>query len=120
MTIRCQGIVFKVHTSIVCGQCPFFANACFGNFAVSFTLDNHLSNKAKHEKEAVNNEIDLKDDHPAAVKAMLKWIYTRDYQYEIPNNGSELDLQVEVSVNSFCMDSGSEWLRFSHYTILEI
>ncbi|KAI7509414.1 hypothetical protein KC347_g5257 [Hortaea werneckii] len=58
MTITCSGRTWHVHKVVVCSQVPFFAKAVTGKF-----------------KEARDSCIDLVDDDPSAVGAMLRYLY---------------------------------------------
>ncbi|KKY13185.1 putative btb poz domain protein [Diplodia seriata] len=59
-----NGLSYNVHRAIVCGQSPVLANAC----------------KPEHGfKEATTGTIDLPNDEPEAVKAMLVFLYTGSY-----------------------------------------
>ncbi|KXT11279.1 hypothetical protein AC579_1674 [Pseudocercospora musae] len=62
LTICCGERRWKVHKAIVCGGCKFFEKACDGRF-----------------KEATNNTVTLEDDSPNGVAAMLRYLYTEDY-----------------------------------------
>lgn len=61
LTITCNGSQWKVHKAIVCLASDFF-KACCNNF-----------------KEASSGVIDLPGDRADAVNALLKYIYTADY-----------------------------------------
>jgi hypothetical protein len=54
-----------VHKKVLCGQSDFFEKACEGGF-----------------KEASSGVIDLTDDDPDAVKAMVQFCYTVNYAYD--------------------------------------
>ncbi|KAI7250112.1 hypothetical protein KC343_g4893 [Hortaea werneckii] len=58
MTITCSGRTWQVHKVVGCSQVPFFAKAVTGKF-----------------KESRDSCIDLVDDDPSAVGAMLRWLY---------------------------------------------
>ena len=77
MTVTCKGKVFKVHSAIVASRSDFFATACWGGFKVSVELW-HYRDKVNYltRQEAENHCIDLPDDDPAAVGAMLQYLYT--------------------------------------------
>ncbi|KAI7527505.1 hypothetical protein KC331_g16295 [Hortaea werneckii] len=65
MTITCSGRTWQVHKVVVCSQCPFFAKAVTGRF-----------------KEACDSCIDLVDDDPSTVEAMLRWLYYASFEVE--------------------------------------
>ncbi|KAK4550170.1 hypothetical protein LTR36_003137 [Oleoguttula mirabilis] len=62
LVIVCGERNWKAHRSIVCTQSDFFMKACTGKF-----------------KEATERKIDLGDDNPDAVPAMLQYLYKREY-----------------------------------------
>jgi BTB/POZ domain len=63
--VTCGPDRYKVHKVVLCGQSDFFKKACNGGF-----------------REASSGVIEMKEDDPAAVKAMLQFFYTFDYEYE--------------------------------------
>ncbi|RMX76633.1 hypothetical protein D0869_10544 [Hortaea werneckii] len=65
MTITCSGRTWQVHKVVVCSQCPFFAKAVTRRF-----------------KEACDSCIDLVDDDPSTVEAMLRWLYYASFEVE--------------------------------------
>ncbi|KAE9984460.1 hypothetical protein EG328_008759 [Venturia inaequalis] len=67
LTITCQGTIFNVHKSVVCFQSRFFRNA--------------VKEGAFKGETGV---VDLPDDNPDAVKAMLQFVYSRAYGREDP------------------------------------
>ncbi|KAI9784670.1 MAG: hypothetical protein M1816_000786 [Peltula sp. TS41687] len=62
LIIRCGGQEFKVHKVILCGQSKFFDKACDAGW-----------------KEGAEGVIDLPEDDVAVVEAMLRFLYTADY-----------------------------------------
>ena len=64
LKLKCGSEVFNVHKKVLCGQSKFFANACKDGF-----------------KEASSGVIDLSEDDPIAIKAMLQYCYTADYAH---------------------------------------
>ncbi|KAN0071715.1 BTB/POZ fold [Elaphomyces granulatus] len=66
LTIKCRGESFKVHKAVICPLSPFFMKACDGEF-----------------QEATSGVITLDDDDPEAVKRMISFFYTHDYDHEI-------------------------------------
>ncbi|PVI05403.1 hypothetical protein DM02DRAFT_686323 [Periconia macrospinosa] len=64
LTITCGKDKYRVHKAIVCPQVPFFAGAM--RFAAA--------NKTN------DSNVDLSEDDPAAVKALLEYLYKADYK----------------------------------------
>ncbi|PQE26683.1 BTB POZ domain protein [Rutstroemia sp. NJR-2017a BBW] len=62
LTIKCGNKVFKVHRNIVCLQSKPLAAHVDGAFV-----------------EAITNEINLPDDHPAIFGRIIKFFYTGDF-----------------------------------------
>ncbi|KAF4461277.1 Speckle-type POZ [Fusarium albosuccineum] len=62
LTIKCGNKRHRVHKALVCTRSPFFAKACSGPF-----------------KESQTNVIDLVDDDPEAVDAMIFYLYHGHY-----------------------------------------
>ncbi|GME38682.1 hypothetical protein GTA08_BOTSDO08693 [Neofusicoccum parvum] len=66
LEVLCKdGATYYVHKYIVCPQSDFFRNAC---------------NPDHGFKEAQENVIDLSNDDPALVKAVLRFFYYHDYE----------------------------------------
>jgi hypothetical protein len=90
LTIKCRGESFKVHKAVVCSRSPFFMKACDSNF-----------------QEASSGVITLDDDHPEAVKRMISFFYTLDYDNGITDSSvsggtKEGPAATEQSVLSCC------------------
>ncbi|EAQ90444.1 hypothetical protein CHGG_02379 [Chaetomium globosum CBS 148.51] len=66
LAITCQGKSYRVHKAIVCPRSGFFAAACNGQFKAS-------------RCEASEGRIDLPDDDPEAVDAMISYFYRLNY-----------------------------------------
>ncbi|KAF2841108.1 hypothetical protein M501DRAFT_905641, partial [Patellaria atrata CBS 101060] len=64
LTVICENQEYKLHKNILCVQYDWFKKACDGDF-----------------KESETNVIDLtkEDVDPRAVRAMLQYLYTRNY-----------------------------------------
>ncbi|KAI9711007.1 MAG: hypothetical protein M1820_002445 [Bogoriella megaspora] len=62
LTITCGSRTWPVQKALVCRQSSFFANACKDRF-----------------KEGQQRRIDLEEDDPDVVHAMLEFLYTGDY-----------------------------------------
>ncbi|KAF5006209.1 hypothetical protein FDECE_7368 [Fusarium decemcellulare] len=62
LTIKCGDKQHRVHKALVCTRSPFFAKACSGPF-----------------KESQTNVINLVDDDPEAVDAMISYLYYGSY-----------------------------------------
>ncbi|KAH7011365.1 hypothetical protein EDB80DRAFT_876030 [Ilyonectria destructans] len=62
LLIKCGTDEYYVHKILLCTRSPFFAKACDGPF-----------------KEGQNGEIDLPDDDPEAVSAMICYLYRGCY-----------------------------------------
>jgi speckle-type POZ protein len=67
LKITCGSDTYNVHKIILCAQCAFFKKACAtGRF-----------------KEGETGAIDLPEDEPSIVNAMLQYLYTFDYNYAV-------------------------------------
>ncbi|GIZ45581.1 hypothetical protein CKM354_000874100 [Cercospora kikuchii] len=73
-TIQCGERKWRIHKAVVCSQCDFFKVAFDGRF-----------------KEGSNNIITLKEDYPNAVAAMLRFLYSTDYDDTAHNDNAESD-----------------------------
>ncbi|RDI83874.1 hypothetical protein Vi05172_g6275 [Venturia inaequalis] len=80
LTITCQGTIFNVHKSVVCFQSRFFRNAV----------------KQGAFKEGETGVVDLPDDSPDAVKAMLQFVYSRAYGREDPLCDNNMPLHARI------------------------
>ncbi|KAF2758854.1 hypothetical protein EJ05DRAFT_537254 [Pseudovirgaria hyperparasitica] len=65
LTIRCKNKIFNVHKVIVCSQCQDFADLCLANV------------------EYVSDEIDLPNDDPLAIQALLEFFYSMTYTFDM-------------------------------------
>jgi BTB/POZ domain len=65
LQLKSRSETFNVHKKVLCSRSEFFGKACKGGF-----------------KEASSGVIDLSEDDPEAVKAMLQFCYTTDYTYD--------------------------------------
>ncbi|KAL1627766.1 hypothetical protein SLS54_002032 [Diplodia seriata] len=79
-----DGRSYQVHKNVVCWQSPFFANAM----------------KDGRFKESFEKRIDLFEDKPAAIRAMLEYMYGGDYDEGARNSEVEMPqwLQLHVDV----------------------
>ncbi|KAE9984452.1 hypothetical protein EG328_008751 [Venturia inaequalis] len=66
LTITCDGHTFTVHKSVICMQSSFFEKAC----------------KKDTFMEGATGVVDLPDDDPVAVKAMIEFLYLGSYSYD--------------------------------------
>ncbi|KAI7210711.1 hypothetical protein KC333_g8081 [Hortaea werneckii] len=75
MTITCGDRTWKVHKLVVCSKVASFAKAVHGKFkARSFCVKDLLLLLILYQ-EARHSCIELVDDDPSAVDAMLRWLY---------------------------------------------
>nr|OQO29842.1 hypothetical protein B0A51_01999 [Rachicladosporium sp. CCFEE 5018] len=83
LTIQVGERKWKVHKIIVCAGCEFFAKACDGGF-----------------KEATSNIIEMPDDDPKAVNALVEYLYGRDFTQadDKDDNGFDEDIALLVSI----------------------
>ncbi|KAL1646537.1 hypothetical protein SLS58_003123 [Diplodia intermedia] len=85
MTIRdSDGRAYQVHKNVVCWQSPFFANAM----------------KDGRFKESFDKRVDLFEDKPAAIRAMLEYMYGGEYDEGDRDSEVEMreSLQLHVDV----------------------
>ncbi|TID23405.1 Leptomycin B resistance protein pmd1 [Venturia nashicola] len=80
MSITCKQKVFKVHKAIVCTRSSFFRNA--------------MKNGTFTESESGN--IDVSDDDPLAVEAVLRFVYQGSYSSLAENNKDAMILHTQV------------------------
>ncbi|KAL2349830.1 hypothetical protein BJ546DRAFT_604519 [Cryomyces antarcticus] len=81
LKIRCSdGREIKAHRVVLSSQSPVFAAACRGPF-----------------REASSGVIDLDDDVPYAVHAMLHWFYHFDYGYDSKARETPASIHVEAT-----------------------
>lgn len=69
--VLCGSDVYHVHKAVVCSQSEFFAAAC------------------KFGQEAAEGQINLTEDGPARVKAMIQYLYC--LEYDIPESENTED-----------------------------
>ncbi|KAI7153245.1 hypothetical protein KC349_g8496 [Hortaea werneckii] len=83
MTITCGSRVWRVHKVVVCSRVPFFAKAVAGKFKVRHLCKKHLILLLTLHQEARDSCIDLMDDDPGAVDAMLRWLYCGTFHQQL-------------------------------------
>lgn len=79
LQIKTGGTWRNVHKLVLCAQSDFFDKACSERF-----------------KEGIEARIDLEEDPPDAVAAMLSFLYLFDYK--IPEQQESMDLQFHAKV----------------------
>ena len=89
-TITCHGREWRVHKVILCAHSDFFDHACAGPFTVSTVFRAMPWSAADTPKEAQQNRIDLQNDDPAAVAAMVEFFY--EFAYEDYKIAKEYDI----------------------------
>lgn len=62
-TIVCGKYIFQVHKAVVCSQSPYFEALCSSEF-----------------KEAIERRVELKEDHPEAVRCLVEYLYKGRYE----------------------------------------
>ncbi|TLD36087.1 Leptomycin B resistance protein pmd1 [Venturia nashicola] len=80
MSITCKQKVFKVHKAILCTRSSFFRNA--------------MKNGTFTESETGN--IDVSEDNPLAVEAVLRFVYQGSYSSLAENNEDAMILHTQV------------------------
>ncbi|RDI83877.1 hypothetical protein Vi05172_g6279 [Venturia inaequalis] len=80
MSVTCKQKVFKVHKAVVCTRSNFFRNA--------------MKNGTFKESETGN--IDLSDDDPLAVEAVLRFVYQGSYSSLAKGNKDAMILHARV------------------------
>ncbi|KAE9984456.1 hypothetical protein EG328_008755 [Venturia inaequalis] len=80
MSVTCRQKVFKVHKAVVCTRSNFFRNA--------------MKNGTFKESETGN--IDLSDDDPLAVEAVLRFVYQGSYSSLAKGNKDAMILHARV------------------------
>ena len=79
--IVCKGREWKAHKVVVCSQSEYFQRQCSGEFKVHIMTRGYEDPQVAYlmMQEAKENTIDLSDDDPQAVDAMLYYLYNWDY-----------------------------------------
>ncbi|KAK5165452.1 Kelch-like protein 10 [Saxophila tyrrhenica] len=85
--IRCGDREWPAHRAILCVRSEYFDKALSGAL-----------------KEATENTIELHDDHPNAVHAMLEWFYSGNYSYCQTHSIFELCVLVHDVANRHLLD----------------
>ena len=88
LVIKCRGSTYNVHRAIVCTRSEFFAAACRWPASGSYQMPkrrrgdgtNNLSTSPldQNPKDAIKT-VDLDDDDPVAVWAMVQYLYHLEY-----------------------------------------
>ncbi|KAF9640930.1 BTB/POZ-like protein [Lasiodiplodia theobromae] len=86
MKIKCGATVHAVHRIVVCSQSPFFTNAM---------------NQEHGFKEAQTNTVELNDDHPVTVKAMLDYMYLE--KYSDLGFGDKLEERISLHIDVYAI-----------------
>ncbi|KAB2569425.1 hypothetical protein DBV05_g11899 [Lasiodiplodia theobromae] len=86
MKIKCGATVHAVHRIVVCSQSQFFANAM---------------NQEHGFKEAQTNTVELNDDHPVTVKAMLDYMYLE--KYSDLGFGDKLEERISLHIDVYAI-----------------
>ncbi|KAE9969326.1 hypothetical protein EG328_006960, partial [Venturia inaequalis] len=82
LLIQCGGTNFRVHKIVVCPQCKFLENAC----------KEEWEKKTMHENVEMTH-IELSDDSPLAVNALIEWLYNHDYTVLTKEDENTKDLK---------------------------
>lgn len=78
MTIKFSGTEISAHRYLVSRKSSWFKMACSGQFKVG-SAASKLWRKAYQNQEAQDRVIELHEDDPAAVRAMLLFLYDKPY-----------------------------------------
>ncbi|CAG9974340.1 unnamed protein product [Clonostachys byssicola] len=76
--LRCHGVEFKLHKSVVCMQSPMFAAALDGNFT-----------------EAASGTIDAELFDVDTIRRLVQFFYIGDYNTENPSDTKQLIIKLE-------------------------
>ncbi|QDS69506.1 hypothetical protein FKW77_007015 [Venturia effusa] len=99
LVITCSGHTFTAHKGVVCMQSSFFENAC----------------KKNTFKEGETGVIDLPDDDPAAVKAMLEFFYLVSYRHDETSIQWTLHAKTATLGDKYCVQP----LKIYAYALLK-
>ncbi|KAK4900855.1 hypothetical protein LTR27_002038 [Elasticomyces elasticus] len=101
LIIKSEDKEWRVHKLILCSQSAFFAKACEGGF-----------------QEASANVITLKEDNSDAVGAMMRYLYTADYDAEegISMPPMILDVNVHVVADKYDLSALAKLADTKFYT----
>lgn len=82
LTITCGKQRWFVHKVIVCYRSPFFARTCKNDWKVcSNPPYSNGKEETDHAQKKGNQPVDLSEDTPDAIHAMLSYLYTFEYAY---------------------------------------
>lgn len=91
LRICCSDVFFDVHCAIVCTRSLFFAKAVAGPFKVCSL--SQPTDSTDQVQESISREIDLSADEVPVVRAMIRYLYTDNYNEGDLEDLSELDGQ---------------------------